>query len=29
MAEFRWPIVVTTAVLTLALLFGINYYRQR
>jgi hypothetical protein len=29
MADFRWPIVVTTAVLTLALFFGINYYRQR
>lgn len=29
MHEFRWPIIVATAVLALALFFGINYYRQR
>ena len=29
MQEYRWPIIVTTAVLALALFFGINYYRQR
>ena len=29
MQEFRWPIIITTAVLALALFFGINYYRQR
>lgn len=29
MHEFRWPIIVTTTVLALALFFGINYYRQR
>ncbi len=29
MHEFRWPIIVTTAILAMALFFGINYYRQR
>lgn len=29
MQEYRWPIIVVTAVLALALFFGINYYRQR
>ncbi|HOL18573.1 MAG TPA: hypothetical protein PLY40_09855 [Bacillota bacterium] len=29
MQEFRWPIIITTAVLALALFFGVNYYRQR
>ncbi|MEW5785990.1 MAG: hypothetical protein AB1767_13110 [Bacillota bacterium] len=29
MTEYRWPVIVATAVLALALFFGINYYRQR
>jgi hypothetical protein len=26
--EYRWPVIIVTAVLVLALFFGFNYYRQ-
>ena len=29
MADVRWPVIITTAILALALFFGFNYYRQR
>ena len=29
MPDLRWPLVVATAVLALALFFGFNYYKQR
>ena len=29
MAEFRWPVIVITALLALGLFFGLNHYRQR
>jgi hypothetical protein len=29
MAEYRWPVIITTALLALGLFFGFSYYRQR
>ncbi len=29
MHDLRWPIIISTAALVLALFFGVNYYRQR